>query len=134
MPRRLQRSSWWSLPATTQRKFTNAFRTAYASGLCIILRYYDWDGFGASGYILVVCAAIAAAALYVGQWQSDLWKLTYACLLCGIVGLVLGNLSTNYVPLQMVLLFVGMTVINQVSLWDHLAKVVGGLGYVLGLL
>ena len=134
MVRRLQRNTCWSLPATTQRKFTNAFRTAYASLVCIVLLYLDWEGFGQSGFIVVVCAAIAAAALYVGQWQSDIWKVTYSCPLCSIIGVLLGSISSNSLSLQLVFLFVGMTVVNQVSCWDRLPKVVGGLGFVLGML
>ena len=118
------------LPATTQKKFFASYRTAYTTLICIIVTHY-WKLGGTATYVAPLLSAISGGAPYFGQWQGDMWKVTYGGVIGSAVGVLIG-LSWNYNYVQVILLFVALTWSNRISLWDRLGKVIAAIGIVLG--
>ena len=121
------------LSATAKRKFVLSIRTAYTVLLCITLTYYL--DFGSSGaYLAPIYSAISGGSLYVGQWQGDMWRSVYATPICGGIGVIIGLVSAEIIPLQLILQFIALTWMNRISAWDRLPKVIGGVSMILGVL
>ena len=119
------------LPAGAKRKFLLSIRTAYTVLLSIALTYYV--DFGVSGaYLAPIYSAISGGALYVGQWQGDMWRATYAAPICGSIGVVIGLISWKILSVQLILQFIALTWMNRISSWDRLPKVIGGVSIILG--
>lgn len=119
------------LPAGAKRKLLLSIRTAYTVLLSIALTYYL--DFGVSGaYLAPIYSAISGGALFVGQWQGDMWRATYASPICGSIGVIIGIISWQIVPVQLILQFIALTWMNRISTWDRLPKVIGGVSIILG--
>ena len=77
-------------PNSSKKKASNGIRCAYTTLLCILATYYFDFGFPGA-YIAPISSTISASAVYIGQWQSDLWKVTYSSLIFGMIGVVIGK-------------------------------------------
>ena len=76
-------------------------------------------------------SAISGVDAYFGQWQNDFWKVVYASVFGNVIGLAIGY-AYRYNYVQIILLFLALTWVNRISLWDRLGKIVGALSVLLG--
>lgn len=119
------------LPATTRGRILSSYRTAYTTLITIVLSYY-WEFGSESGtYVAPLLAAISGLDCYFGQWQKDYWKVVYCAAIGNALGVAVGY-SWRHYYLQIILMFIALTWVSRVSLWDRLGKIVASLGVLLG--
>ena len=76
--------------------------------------------------------SVLTATKQLGPWQSVSWAVLYSSASCSLAGVLMG-LSWHHKTLQLALVFFGTLAINKCE-WPPLAKVFGGLCYMLGVL
>lgn len=120
----------------TNVKLHSSLRTVYTTGLCLaLMTIWTTKWSGNSTYLSPVLSTISGKALYLGQWMSDVYKVSFSCILGSCIGVAIGLLSDwNLISLQLILLFFCLLVVNRISSWDHLSKVIASLTLVLGTL
>eukprot|EP01039_Chlorochromonas_danica_P009626 gene9626-10641_t len=118
-----------SLSLKVRRKIAFGLRTAWSVLLCLILMHY-WEWATIAMYLSPVISIIAAAP-YFGLWQENIFKVSYAVLICTAAGVVVG-LSYKTRALQLVLIFLVVFWINRMPKWDRLSIVQGTLSFYLG--
>ena len=116
-----------NLPIAVRTKIEHGIRTAYTYGLfCLLFNYWSWSG---SLTFFSGIFALIAHSLYIGQWINSSISAIFAT----FVGASLGTLSGfawKVGPngsLQLFLMFISLTIINRVSLWDRYSKVLGSI-------
>ena len=119
------------LPGTTYKKLLASYRTAYTTLMTIIITSNFPFGGAAATYVAPLLSAISGGSAYFGQWQNDAWKILYSSTIGSALGVVIGY-AWHYNYLQIIVLFVTLTWVNRLSLWDRLGKIIGSLGILLG--
>jgi hypothetical protein len=120
------------MTASIKKKLLASYRTMYTTLICIVvINAYKFGG--TATYVSALLSAISASSAYFGQWQIDCWKVLYAAFFGAAIGVPIGYVwQYNY--LSVILLFISLTWLYRISYWDRLAKVICGLGLVLGAL
>ena len=119
---------WMSnIPTTLKTKLEHGVRTAYGFGLvCLLFNYWKWAG---SMTFFSTVITLIAHSLYVGQWISS----SVTGIIASIVGVILGTLASmawkvgSDGSLQLFLMFISLTIINRISVWDRYSKILGTL-------
>lgn len=119
------------LPTSTRKKFLSSYRTAYTTLITIFIAHYWEFGSSSATYVGPLLSAISGVDAYFGQWQNDFWKVVYASVFGNVIGLAIGY-AYRYNYVQIILLFLALTWVNRISLWDRLGKIVGALSVLLG--
>ena len=111
----------------TWKRLDSAYRTASSTTLClVIMNFYLWAG--ALTYISPALSVVSiSSATYFGHVLSSSWQVIYSTVLGALLGVATSYTWNISYSLQLTLLFISLTILNKVSTWERLAKVVGAL-------
>lgn len=111
---------YWNIVPSAQRKLSLGWRNAYSVGLCFLLSYYV--PFGGSFSYFAPIVSVLWFSLTFGENLERTWISVYA----GFIGASLGTLigyMRQYPWIQLILLFLTLTWIHHLTVWNRMAKV-----------
>ena len=120
------------MPSSTCYRLEYSARTLYSTSICLVLtQIYSWSKVALYFSPII---SILSTVMYFGQWQSSWYGVGFSSLTGAAVGVLIGY-SYQMKYLQIILLFVALTVTNRIgSTWSRLTSVFCGIGLVLGCL
>ena len=117
-----------NMSSATRRRLHFACRTSYSVSLCVFLML-GWKWSGDATYISLAIT-ILLTTMYVGQWQSNSWKVFYASFFGSVLGIICLQFW-NHKVLYTVCFFCSILWLNKCILWDQFEKIFGGLSFVI---
>lgn len=120
---------WAHLPAVAKRKLENGIRTAWTVAIFIVISlYWQWSG---SLTFFSGIMSIVSHHLYFGHFMETYYQVMVATVVGSSFGTMVGYTSFN-TQLQLALLFISLVIINRVTVWERISRVVATLTCFLG--
>ena len=115
---------WTHLPSVAKRKLENGIRTAWTVAIFILLSaFYQWSG---SLTFFSGIMSIVSHHLYFGHFIETYYQVMVATVVGSSFGTMVGYVSFDS-HLQLAILFVSLLIINRVTVWERISRVVATL-------
>ena len=119
-------SSYLRLNSLTRRRIDQSYRGMATVGIALLmLNYYSWGGTLTWISAAISVSTITTASCY-GHALISLWRCFYSSVIASFIGCLISYTYSISPTLQLILLFISLTAINRVHIWERLAKVYGG--------
>lgn len=119
------------LSKKTKHHIDFALKTAYSTAVCLIISN-SWQFAGMYTFI-GPALSIMSSSLYFGLWLSTCWKYIFSTIIGGVLGICIGY-TYNQPAAFVFLFFIALAWINATTIWDDVAKKIGGIAIVLAAL